>query len=201
MGERNRAQFRRLPLRRRLERVVNLHVAFAVAILRHGFGHFGRQRGAFEQASVKLIGSDRTNHALGGHDLPATGKPNAPRAAVSIEQHAFHIRTNEDIAALIADQPLERRQRILGAALDDGRAGDFDRKGDDLGHLARVSAFRPEAGVQHPRREQRADDVRLETRLQPGARGAERFTEEIGEPAQSAAPRFPRHDLEHRARP
>ena len=62
-----------------------------------------------------------------------------------------------NVAALIADQALERSKHILRAAFDDRRAGDFQREGDDLGHLARIGALGTEAGMQHPRREQGAD--------------------------------------------
>ena len=102
---------------------------------------------------------------------------------------------------MVADQALERSEDVLGAALDDGRAGGFERKRDDFRHLAGIGAFRAEPGMQHPGGEQRADQLRLIPRLQPAARSAERFAEESGEAAQATPPSLARHELKHRARP
>ena len=180
---------------------MDLHVALAVAVLRDGLGDLRRQRDVGEQPPVKLIGRHRADHALGGLDLLAAGEPNAARDAICVDQDPLDIGAQKNVAALVADQALERRQRVLGAALDDRRAGGFEREGDDLAHLARIGAFRAEAGVQHPGREQRAHELGLIAALEPAARGAQRFAEEICQPAKAAAPGFARHDLEHRARP
>ena len=124
-----------------------------------------------------------------------------PRRAFAADEDALDIGIEQDFAALIVDQARERGKRAARAALGDRRAGGFEREGDDLAHLARISALRAETGVQHPGREQRADDLGLVAGLEPAARGAERFAEEIRKLAQAAAPGFARHDLEHGARP
>ena len=180
---------------------MDLHVALAVAILRHGFAHRGRQRRTSEQPAVKLVRRDRADHAPPRFDLLAAREPHAARGALIVEQDARDVGAGEKFAALVADQALERIERVLGAAFDDRRAGGFERERDHLRHLAGIGGFGPEPGMQHPRREQRAHDFGLEPRLEPAARGAERFAEESREPAQAAAPGFARHDLRHRARP
>ncbi len=92
---------------------MDLHVALAVAILRHGFRNPGGQRSIGEQPSVKLIGRDRADDAERGFDLAAACEPHAPRGAIGVEQDAFDIRANDNLAALVADQTLERGQHIL----------------------------------------------------------------------------------------
>ncbi len=180
---------------------MDLHIALAVAVLRDGFGDVRRQRGVGEEPPVKLIGRHRADNAPGGGEFLAGGHAHAARDGICVDQHALDIGAQKDFAAIVADQALERRERVLGAAFDDRRAGGFERKGDDLRHLARIGAFRPEPGVQHPRREQRANEFGLVPRLQPTARGAQRFAEETCQSAKAAAPGFARHDLEHAARP
>ncbi len=200
MDERDRAKLCRLPFRRRLQRVVDLHIAFAVAVLRERLGHLSWQPGVGEQPSVKLRGRDRADDALRSLDLLAAREPHAA-GAFAADEDALDIGIEQDFTALIVDQARERSKRAARAPLGDRCAGGFEREGDDLAHLARISALRAETGVQHPWRKQRADDLGLVAGLEPAARGAERFAEEIRKLAQAAAPDFARHDLEHGPRP
>jgi hypothetical protein len=53
MDQRDRVERRRFPFRRRPQRIVDLHVAFAVAVLRHGIGDVGRQLRIGEEPPVE----------------------------------------------------------------------------------------------------------------------------------------------------
>ena len=99
------------------------------------------------------------------------------------------------------DQCLEGGKQVLRAALDDRRAGSFQRKGDDLGDLAGEGVFRAEPGMQHPRRPERAGEFGLVGGFEPAARRNQRLAEEGGKPARTATPGLAGKQLEGRVGP
>ena len=102
---------------------------------------------------------------------------------------------------MIADQLLEGLENISRTTLDDGRAGGFQREGDDLGHLAGIRRLRAQPRVKHPGRHEGVEQVGLIVRFQPMPRRDQRFAKEGRQRAGTAPPRLARHRLEHIPRP
>ena len=176
---------------------MDLHVALAVAIAGEAFGDVRRPRRAGQQPFVELVGRHRADHAARRGDFGSVGELHAARRALIVEQDRGDIRRGADFAAIVLDQRLEGLQQFAGAALDDRRAGGLERERDDLRHLAGIGAFGAEAGMQHPRRPQRAEQRRAIALFEPGAGGEQRFAEECCEAARPAPPGLARDDAQH----
>ena len=63
-------------------------------------------------------------------NLAAVGEPHAAGGALVVEEDAVGVGAEANVAALVADQALERGERLARAAFDDRRAGGFEREGD-----------------------------------------------------------------------
>src|ERR1700761_2894561 len=123
MDKRDAGKLRYFPARRLLKRVMHLHIALAVAVLRDGLRHLRRHFRVGEETAIKLVGRDRADHAARRLDLSATGQLHATRGARIVEHNAIDVSAKKNVAALVADQLLESRERVLRAAFDDRRAG------------------------------------------------------------------------------
>src|SRR5690349_4601773 len=128
-------QPRRLPFRRRLQRVVYLHVALAVAVSRSALllvlgGDASRQ-----QAPVKLRRRDRADYSASGPDRLAGREPHAVSVA-GRDEHFGHVAVLADFAALLGDQRLEGFYGPGCAALHNRCAGGLERESDHPRDLA-----------------------------------------------------------------
>ena len=131
------------------EREVDLHLGAAVAEAAFASSSWPSSRPA-----VELGRRDVRDHRARGRDLLAAGEPHAGRLAVA-DEHALDVAPGLAGAAVILDQPHERIDEPRAAAARDRHAALLHRDRDHLGHEARRRRVGPEAGVQHPRREQR----------------------------------------------
>ena len=131
------AELRRLPARRRLQRVVDLHVALAVAIvLTRARAFAASTRRLRQQPLVKLRRRHRADHAARRRDRLAAREPHAGRLAVG-DDDLGDVGACAHLAALLADQRLEGRDGLRRAALHDRRARRFEREGDDAARSRR----------------------------------------------------------------
>ena len=140
MQQRDLAERRRLPVRRRPQRVVDLHVALAVAVAarrpRAGAGGGVRRR----RAAGRRAGSASTEQITPARavDRLAAGQPHAGGApAPSTGDHGVDIGAGADRRRHGRGSALEGGEQSCRAALHDRRAGRFEREGDDLRHLRR----------------------------------------------------------------
>ena len=173
------------PGRRAVERVVDLEIALAVAVfLRRRDVGFGRRLA--EQPLVELRRRHRADDALRRRDRFARREAHAGGAA-ALDDDRGDVGAGADLAALFPDQRLEGGEQVLRAALDDRRAGGLQREGDDLGDLAGEGVLRPEPGMQHPGRPERAGRGRTCRRSR-----ASRAPGSSASPRKAARPRGPR---------
>src|SRR5271170_6419927 len=141
-----------LPTRRRLQRIVDLHVALTVAVTLETGGDFGGPRLVAQQPAVELIGSHRADYALPRRDRIPRGEPHAARATAGIEDHAIALGAAANFAAVVVNEAFERGQQGARPADRDRASRQLDRESDQLDHRSGIRAFRIEAAMQPPRR-------------------------------------------------
>src|SRR5271156_5852719 len=100
-----------LPMRRRLQRIVDLHVALTVAVTLETGGDCSGPRLVAQQAAVELIGSHRADYALPRRDRIPRGDPPAARAAAESEDPAIALGAAAIFAAVVANEALKRGQQ------------------------------------------------------------------------------------------
>ena len=91
-------------------------------------------------------------------------------------------------AAVILDQPDERVDEARAAAARNRHAAGLDRERDHPGHEPGRGRVRPEAGVEHPRREQPVRALGAEGRRQPVAAALHELAAELRQTAASESP-------------
>ena len=152
VDKRDVVQTGRQPVRGLVQRIMQLEVAAPVAE-GGGCGAVIGQVDVAQQARHQLAGGHRGKHGF-CRDGFACGQRHARHPSVALHD-PVHIRLGADFTALRLDQAAESDSGLPGPALDHGRAGGFQRKGDDPAHLAGIGAFRCQSGVQHPGRPKR----------------------------------------------
>ena len=115
---------------------------------------------------------------------PASRTPVARPPATSTRSTSAPVRSSPPLSRTIAGQRLDEPD---AAAARHGHAAELDRAGDDLRHEPRDRLLGPEAGVQHPGREQPVRALGLERRAEPVARAHERAAREREQPAPAEA--------------
>ena len=169
------------PLRQRVQREVDLHARTAVAIGLRRLPVGRRHLALAQELPVELLGRDARDHGTRGRDRLAACQPDAGGAAAR-DEHALDVGTGAQLAAALAHDPGQRLDEPDAAAARHGHAAELDRAGDDLRHEAGERLLRPEAGVQHPRREQPVRALRREGRAGPVACADERAAREREQP-------------------
>ena len=124
------------PCRRLVQRVVDLEIALAVAVLLRRLDIGSWSVAPPSSRLIKLRRRDRADDALARRNRFARRQPHAGGAAVALDDRG-DIGAGADLAAALLDQRFEGGEQVLRAALDDRRAGRFQREGDDLGDLRR----------------------------------------------------------------
>ncbi|CUJ66480.1 Uncharacterised protein [Achromobacter xylosoxidans] len=176
---------------------MDLHAAAAVAVAGgaapHRLGRIGQQR------AVQLAGRDVADHGFGGvvfaagrHD--ADGAAAAARAA---RQDAFDGNAGQQPAAVVLDHLGQRIHHALAAALDHRHATGHHRGEGQLADQRRTGVVGSQAGVQHPRRDQRAHGVGSQFTVRPAAKALQRIGGERHQAVQAAPAPLAEQQLEH----
>ena len=189
------------PAGRRLQRIMKLEIAFAVAVIAHLLLEVGRQIKAGKQAVIELVRRDRADDTGARRDLCPIGQLHALDRAISAGQQGGDIGLGPDLTISFADQRCKGIEQFLSAALDDWRPCGFQSEGDDLRHLRRIGAFRPESGMQDPGRPQSAGNLGLVIRFKPGPGGGESLAEELRHIARAPLPGLTRQQFCSRPAP
>ena len=143
-----------VPARRLGERVVDLHLGPAVAEAARTVAHRAGHVHIGEQTLVELGRRHARDDRLLRLDRLAVGEPHADRAARA-HKHALDVAVGLADSAVVADQLHERVGELRAAAARHGHPALLHRDRDHLRHEARRRLVGAEAGVQHPRCEQR----------------------------------------------
>ena len=160
---------------------MNLHLPAPVAEpLRLG-DRRRRDARAVQQLEIQgLRGHVRKHGALRLHDR-SVGRPHAGRAPAG-NHDPLHRPAGLAHASGVADDRCQRLDQPNAASARHRHPAELDRDRDHLRHEARRRRVGPEAGVQHPGREQTVDALRLEGFGQPVARGRENVAGERDQP-------------------
>ena len=174
-----------LPARRIREREVDLHLRAPVAVAARRPRNARRR--IVEQPLVELRGRHIRKHgALRRHDV-SSGEPDADGAPAP-DEHLLDVAARLADAAAVTDQLHERLHESRPAAPGDRHPALLDGDADHLRHEAGARRVRPEARVQHPRREQPVDPLRLEGLPQPVAARDEHVAQELERAVAAEAP-------------
>ena len=152
-----------------------------------------------KQPVLQLRRRDRCEDGRAGNFLTAS-KPNARDPTIA-HQNPLDIGIHPDLPALFSDQLGESLCRLACATFGDGGARGFQRKGDDLGHLAGISAVRGKPAMQHPRGEQGLHVGALEITFQPTPCGRQGLAEPCRQPTQPALAGLREEQFERGPRP
>ena len=175
------------PARQLVHRDVDLHLAAAVTEAARALADVRRRVALAEQAAVELRRRHAGEHGAVGDDRLAVREADRRRLPFG-DDDPLDLRLGAELAAGLAHDRRQPVDEACAAALRHRHPAQLQRARDHLRHEAGHRLVGPEAGVEHPRREQAVRALVVERVGEPVARGEERVPGELDEAAPAELP-------------